>query len=201
MKKYTTSRKVTEKSYEGLKPDQARALFLIAESGKDGVTDEQLLGFDVDGNVTTDPALGLKVKQALLFTGSVQVESIAGERKGSERSYVYTGLPISDDLSASLKKIATAVALIGTGTKSAFAEQLVRESQAEVDAAVAAGGEAGEVLTLEKASKMVNGVWLRLQDRGIIKPVKKADLAAQQAAPAQTEAPVDAEAQSETPAE
>jgi hypothetical protein len=199
MQKYSTSRKVTENSYTGLKPDQARALFLIAEAGKEGITDEQLLGYDVDGNPTTDPALGLKVKTALLRTGFVQSETIIGERKGSERTYAYTGLPLSADLSPALRKIGAAVASLGTGTKSDFAERLVALHTAESEAAVAAGNDAFEELTQEKAVKMVNGVWLRLQDRGIINPVKKSEAAAQSAAPA-GEAQVEG-AQVETPAE
>lgn len=184
MQKYSTSRKVTEASYAGLKPDQARALFLIAEAGKEGITDEQLLGYDVDGNATTDPALGLKVKTALLRTGFVQSETILGERKGSERTYVYTGLPLSADLSPALRKIGAAVASLGTGTKTEFADRLVELHKAESDAAVASGAEALEELTTEKAVKMVNGVWLRLQDRGIINPVKKSEAAAANGAPA-----------------
>lgn len=180
MQKYTAPRKLTDASYAGLKADQARALFLIAEAGKEGLTEAQLLVTRVNeaGEVVAEGGTPLKVKTALLRTGHIVGETIVGERKGSERTYQYTGLALSEDLSAALKTVGGAVRTLGTGTKTQFAEQLVRESVAASEAAVAAGGEALPVLELEKATRAVNGVWLRLQDRGIIVPVKKADVAA-----------------------
>lgn len=180
MQKYTAPRKLTDASYNGLKPDQARALFLIAEAGKDGLTDAQLSAIQVNevGEVVAEGGTPLKVKMALLRTGHVVGETIASERKGSERTYQYTGVPLGADLSPALRTVGGAVAALNIGTKSQFAEQLVRDSQAASDAAVAAGGEALPVLELEKANRAVNGVWLRLQDRGIIVPVKKSEVGA-----------------------
>lgn len=180
MQKYTAPRKLTDASYNGLKPDQARALFLIAEAGKEGLTDDQLKAFKVNeaGEVVTEGGTPLKVKMALLRTGHVVGETIIGERKGSERTYQYTGVALSDDLSPALKSVGSAVRTLNMGTKSQFAEQLVRDSQAAADAAVAAGNEAPAVLDIEKANRAVNGVWLRLQDRGIIVAVKKSEAAA-----------------------
>ena len=73
--------------------------------------------------------------------------------------------------------VGEAVRALGTGTKSQFAEQLVRDSEAK-----------GEAIDAEKAGKTVNGVWLRLQDRGVITPIKKADVKAGESA---TEQPAD----------
>jgi hypothetical protein len=178
MKRYTTSRKLTDKSYDGLKPDQARALFLIAEAGKEGLTDVDLQGIRVNeaGEVVTDGTGNpLKVKLALLSTGSVQATHEAGPRKASERNYRYTGAPIGDDLPASLKKVGAAVAVLGFGTKGQFAEELVRQSQAEADAHATANPEAEPlaVLSQEEAVKRINAVWLRVNDRGLVKPELK----------------------------
>lgn len=193
MQKYTAPRKLTDASYTGLKPDQARALFLIAEAGKDGLTDAQLEAIKVNeaGEVVTEGGAPLKVKMALLRTGHVVGETIQGERKGSERTYQYTGVALTDDLSPALKTVGSAVAALNIGTKSQFAEQLVKDSQAASDAAVAAGNEALPVLDADKANRAVNGVWLRLQDRGIIVPVKKADAAQAQNAPTGEQPPAE----------
>ena len=44
MRKYFTNKTIKDTHYEGLKPDQARALYLIAEAGAAGLTDAQLAG-------------------------------------------------------------------------------------------------------------------------------------------------------------
>lgn len=177
MRKHTTTvKKLTDDHYAGLKADQARALFLIANAGAEGLTDEQLAGFNEAGEPVQEGEKGLKVKMALLATGLLKGENVATTRKSSERTYQYTGVALGDDLSAGLKQVGEAVRTIGTGTRTQFAEQLVRDAEAR-----------GETLELEKAVKTVNGIWLRLHDRGIIVPVKKAD--AQAAAPQETQAP------------
>lgn len=167
MRKYFCNKTIKDSHYEGLKPDQARALYLIAESGAEGLTDAQLATFNADGNPVAEGEKGLKVKTALLATGHLIGETIPSERKGSERTYQFTGVPLTDDLSPSLRTVGEAVRALGTGTKSQFAEQLLRDAEAR-----------GETLDADKAAKTVNGVWLRLQDRGIIVPIKKSEVKA-----------------------
>lgn len=176
MRKYFTTKKINEAHYEGLKPDQARALYLISEAGTEGLTDAQLAQFNEKGEPVAEGEKGLKVKTALLVKGLLMAETVPGERKGSERTYAYTGAPIHDGLSASLQRVGNAVAAQGTGTKSQFAAKLAEQAAA-----------AGEEMTEEKAVKTVNGVWLRMQDLGIVSAVKKSAAAASEA----PQAPID----------
>lgn len=162
MRKYFTTKNITDKHYEGLAKDQARILFLIASAGADGITDEQLAGYNADGNPVAEGDKPLKVKTALLATGLVLGEKVPTERKGSERTYQYTGLAISDSLSPALRRVGRAVALQGTGTKSQFAAKYKEE-----------GANNGVEMDDAAALKAVNGVWLRLQDLGIVQAVKK----------------------------
>lgn len=176
MRKYFTTKKINEAHYEGLKADQARALFLIAEAGAEGLTDAQLAQFNENGEQVGEGEKGLKVKTALLVKGLLMAETVPGERKGSERTYAYTGAPIHSGLSASLQRVGNAVAAQGNGTKSQFAAKLAEQAVA-----------AGEEMTEEKAVKTVNGVWLRMQDLGIVAAVKKSATAAPEA----PQAPID----------
>lgn len=176
MRKYFTTKKINEASYDGLKADQARILFLISESGADGITDAQLAGFNEKGEPVGEGEKGLKVKTALLVKGLVMAETVPGERKGSERTYQYTGAPIHSGLSASLQRVGKAVAAQGTGTKSQFAAKLAEQSAAE-----------GVEMDEDKAVRAINGVWLRMQDLGIVASIKKNAAANSAEQPAEVE--------------
>lgn len=172
MQKYfCTVKKVTDENYAGLKADQARILFIIANAGAEGATDADLLAVNENGEPVTGDEKGLKVKTALLRTGLIRAETVPGERKGSERLYQYTGVPIGEHLSKSLRRVGGAVSVVGTGTKTQFAEELRKQAEAN-----------GVEMDEKKSISTVNGVWLRLQDLGIVEAVKKSDVAKQEAA-------------------
>lgn len=176
--RYQTNRKIAEANYKGLKADQARALFLIAEAGAEGLTDDDLAKLNVNGEVKQEGEKGLKVKLALLGTGFIIRNSIPTERKGSERAYEFTGTAIPAGKSATVQMVAAAVEAQKSGSKSDFARKLLEQQ-------TAAGNEA--VADEDKALKVVSGVWMRLQDMGILRQVRKADLAAAAASAAPSE--------------
>lgn len=158
-----------------VKPDQAQVLHKLFDSGSEGLTDADLAKFSEAGEALTgaEGEKVLKVKPALLRTGLVRAEQVTGERAASERTYEHTGNPLGDHFSDSMKKVGGAVIRQGRGTKTQFAETYR-----------AMAAEAGHEITLEHAVKSVSGVWLRLQDSGIIRRVKK-----NEAAPAAPETP------------
>jgi len=149
-----------------VKPDQAHVLNKLFDSEKEGLTDADLAAFNENGEALTgaEGEKALRVKPALLRTGLVRAEQIVGERAASERMYEHTGNDLGEHFSDSMKKVGGAVIRRGRGTKTQFAETY-REMAAE----------AGHEISLEHAVKSVSGVWLRLQDTGIIRRVKKND--------------------------